>query len=75
MKLELNVEISALLYQFIGRTGTQIFVREEILCVCNAVASHYRTSVLSSGSQVGPGLSARWEALLLFLVLGVLGAS
>lgn len=59
MELELKLEISALLYQFLGRAGTQMLVREEILSVCNALASHYRTSVLSSGSQVGPGLSAQ----------------
>lgn len=52
-----------------------MLVREEILCACNALASHYRTCVLSSGSQGGPGLGAQGEALLLFLGLGALGAS
>lgn len=59
VELELKLEFTALLYQFVGRAGSQMLVREEILCVCNALAFHYRTSLLSSGSQVCPGRSAQ----------------
>lgn len=41
VELELNLEITALLYQFVGRAGTQMLVRKEILCVCKVLASHY----------------------------------
>lgn len=80
VELELNLEITALLYQFVGRAGTQMLVRKEILCVCKVLASHYlwesnygllSLSLQSSGSWAE--CSVRGTPL--FLVSGALEAS
>ena len=51
-------------------------VGEEILCLCNVLASHYRTCVTELWGWVGGGGLSAWRgALLLLLVLEALGTT